>query len=1452
MAKPDNSGGVKTPIAPSMIQRAMDGLRYAFTGKPPTAAWFGPLAPLSPAVPEGDQRASVRGRMLDYPAGANLRSNPRPDEQVSFAQMRALADACDVLRLVIETRKDQMAAQSFNVVPIDEKKEPDARCKEVEDFFKLPDGENDYAAWQRMVLEDMFVLDAVAIYPWKRNDGSLYRLDLMDGSLIKRVVNEAGRTPLPPDPAYQLVLKGVPVDNYTSDELVYAVRNKRTHKLYGYSPVEQIIVTVNMALRRTMHQLQFYTEGSTPDLLMSTPPDWNLDQVRDFNDWWQSMLAGNTAARRKGLFVPHGLAPINTKEGVLKDGFDEWLARIVCYAFSVSPTPFIAQVNRATAESAADQALQEGLFPIMQWMKGLLDLVLWRHFGFTDLHVKWKEDEHIEPQVQAAIDDQRLKNGSVTLDEVRAKMALDPYPGGIGSKPMILLATGPVDLATALDANNRTAAAGADQAENPPEPPAPGLGPDGLPLPTEPTEPDDPNSPKGGPGGGKPKQKLEPTAKAARAGDIAKASTPAAPTRINRDRAHVKAMQRVLAKKVGKTLAAARAKAVASAVSAYGAAPKPASVAKSGDQPRDELGRFGSGGKAAGPKFEKTGGNLGSNPGGTYLRDGQKVYVKFPSAPGQVQAEQAADAVYELMGVRSMRHQAETVDGKEASVSTWLDVKPLGGKGWGKLTDEQVDQAARAYVASALTKNWDVVGLVYDNMGITKDGQLAIMDTGGSFQYRAQGGAKPFEKDATADLKNLLDPQFPAGRAFAPLAQARPEAFKAAAKAMMKLPEAKLRDALAPIESKHKGAADALLARRDSVSAFVDALGKGGLGKSDVGDPLQDALFAVDAVARRIAKAEPDPTAHDKEVIEAILKALDLSGLDAMSPDVQAALEQVLKDAGYLGLKQVGIDQADALDLVNEKAVEWAAERSAELVTQVSEATRDMLRSDVEDAMSEGWSNDRLAGVLAENYAFSDERALLIARTETAAADVQGNLMAYAASGVVTHKQWITGEGCCEKCDELDGTVVALDEQFEADGELIDGPPFHPRCRCDLLPIMGDGDEEGGDSDSEKAAGPGDLAKAYDPEQPRDDLGRFATVDDTAVGAGAKLKAWAGQVKTNSVPWRVPATPEARAALKQMKAATVLTGQMMKFAAEMNSEQQVLQDLKSAGLAYKFGKSEEKIVEELRSAFKAHQGATYNVNDKAFPVVDEAFRNSGVHMAVDAVSFRGLTLSAEAHEGLMTAIDKGLMPALEHFDSRYVCTSSRRAVGEAFSVRGSGSRYCLMHVLMPQDTPAFFPHGITGGYGAESELTLGRGAKMELFGHKTVTLQGGGKRTEFLGRYVGSAVEGYKTVSTRKKKMLLPDDIVKAHDGAVKPLAVSADGVPHGNHDAELPGDRPEAFDPKLSQAEFFERYGSMDDIAAITLGDGTQVHGKLLDGHEPAPGFAVDAKGFVVPAPKP
>ena len=280
-----------------------------------------------------------------------------------------------------------------------------------------------------MIVEDMLVIDAATIFPRKTLGGKLYSLEPIDGATIKRVIDDTGRTPMAPQPAYQQVLKGMNAVDYSRDELIYKPRNPRTNKIYGYSPVEQVIMTVNIALRRQLHQLQYYTEGNVPEALIGVPPEWNPDQISQFQDYFDSLLEGNTAARRHAKFIPAGVNLMDTKAQALKDDYDEWLARIICYAFSIEPTAFVKQQNRATAETAREQALTEGLAPLMTWVVDLMNQIIIKWFGLTDVTFAWEDETSVDPLVQAQINQIYIAAKVLTPDEVRidlGKEAMSP------------------------------------------------------------------------------------------------------------------------------------------------------------------------------------------------------------------------------------------------------------------------------------------------------------------------------------------------------------------------------------------------------------------------------------------------------------------------------------------------------------------------------------------------------------------------------------------------------------------------------------------------------------------------------------------------------------------------------------------------------------------------------------------------------------------------------------------------------------------------------------------------------------------------------------------------------------------------------------------------------------------------------------------------------------------
>lgn len=401
-------------------------VQYSLSPSNP-ASWFGPLNPMTPQAPP-----EVKGRRFDFPMGYNIINQPKAYDPVGFPTMRALADNYDLLRLVIETRKDQIARMKWNVVPRDPKKPVkgaiEERIKEVEDFFLRPDKVHFWDEWIRMILEDLLVCDAPAIFKRKTFGGKLYALEPIAGDTIKVVIDDWGHVPDPPYIGYQQVLKGFPAVDYSKDELIYRPRNIRTNKVYGYSPVEQILMTVAIAMRRQVFQLNYFTEGNIPEALIGVPEQWTPDQIAEFQDWFDGVLQGNLAERRRARFVPSavGKTYIPMKETELFGKAEEWLARVVCFAFSINPQPFVPTMNRATSEQAEETSLLEGMGPLLQWIKGLVDLVILDEFGFTDVIFQWDSDSAIDPKDQADIVDQLTSAGLMSINEGRQRLGLDP------------------------------------------------------------------------------------------------------------------------------------------------------------------------------------------------------------------------------------------------------------------------------------------------------------------------------------------------------------------------------------------------------------------------------------------------------------------------------------------------------------------------------------------------------------------------------------------------------------------------------------------------------------------------------------------------------------------------------------------------------------------------------------------------------------------------------------------------------------------------------------------------------------------------------------------------------------------------------------------------------------------------------------------------------------------
>lgn len=144
-----------------------------------------------------------------------------------------------------------------------------------------------------------------------------------------------------------------------------------------------------------------------------------------------------------------------------------------------------------------------------------------------------------------------------------------------------------------------------------------------------------------------------------------------------------------------------------------------------------------------------------------------------------------------------------------------------------------------------------------------------------------------------------------------------------------------------------------------------------------------------------------------------------------------------------------------AFDRTNPRARDWVDEHVGELIDEMSRSTRERVKDLVGRTVDGEFDTHDLADRITELIG-DESRAETIARTETMAASNGGQREAWAQAvddGLLNgdeEEEWITtpDDITCEICQPMDGVKKPLGGQFNVGGELIDGPPAHPRCRC--------------------------------------------------------------------------------------------------------------------------------------------------------------------------------------------------------------------------------------------------------------------------------------------------------------------------------------------------------------------------------------------------------------------
>lgn len=448
---------------------------------------FTPGQPLIPGAinPVRDEDGRPNPRRYEYQVAQNI--NITETRLVPFKTLRAAADQIDILRRCVEASKNKLLSLDWdfvlandaleqitadsgknNVRAMAEAKEKfNPEITRLRQFWQTPDRSNGlvFADWLNMMLEDLLVLDAVAVWPEKTVGGDLLGLQLLDGATIKPLIDDRGMRPRPPFPAFQQILYGFPRSEFSApteeeeadgefsaDELAYFVRNRRTTTVYGYSPVERSLTLADIYLRRQQWLRAEYTDGVLPDLMFKTDATFggSPDLLRAYENVLNDTLSGQTEQRKRGWVLPGGLEPIQF-EGYgekFKDVLDEYLVTSICGHFGIQPTeigfmPKTGLGGKGFQEGASQNSEIISNLPLTQWVARQITQLSYVFLGMPrELEFKFSPSVRTNNAEEAQIVDMSVRNGTMSLNEARSKFGMSLLDSEDADRPIITLAGG--------------------------------------------------------------------------------------------------------------------------------------------------------------------------------------------------------------------------------------------------------------------------------------------------------------------------------------------------------------------------------------------------------------------------------------------------------------------------------------------------------------------------------------------------------------------------------------------------------------------------------------------------------------------------------------------------------------------------------------------------------------------------------------------------------------------------------------------------------------------------------------------------------------------------------------------------------------------------------------------------------------------------------------------------
>lgn len=403
--------------------------------------------------------------------GQSLDSERRQmGSSVDVGILRRMSVTHETTRAAINVRKRQINQLYWNINDADLDGESAYSNQELNNikkvFMQIGGPGIRFSEMMNKLIEDVLVLDAFCFYKQRTRGGKLLRIIPVDATTIKMRVDEAGMRPLPPEVAFEQWVRGEKVAELTTEDLVYESMNPRTNSVFGLSPLETLVLTVDASLRATLYNLNYLSDNNLPPGFLTGPAEWTTQQVKEYKEFFDAAISG-PKAQNKIFMIPSGstYTTVSKPKDFQFKEFFEYLDRKTCMLFDVTPQELgmTGQQYKENADSQENIQMRKGLKPLAHFIEEIFTDLIQNDLGYTDLAFKFKG---LETKYSNQDAKDLIPIGVISVDDVRIDRGEKPLGVGpfvlngngaipveqIGMKPVTISGTDTPQLPTGTDA----------------------------------------------------------------------------------------------------------------------------------------------------------------------------------------------------------------------------------------------------------------------------------------------------------------------------------------------------------------------------------------------------------------------------------------------------------------------------------------------------------------------------------------------------------------------------------------------------------------------------------------------------------------------------------------------------------------------------------------------------------------------------------------------------------------------------------------------------------------------------------------------------------------------------------------------------------------------------------------------------------------------------------------